>query len=101
MLFFDKILLPHTFDGIILLILFVLAKHDLSKSSSSQHLQKLKLLKSINVIFIGLALEDDFAFSFNLLILFQTLSIEHQRLDGMYFFDPLGHLVDGIGVGFK
>ena len=39
MLLLNKILLPHTLDRIIFRILLILAKHDLSKSSPSQHLK--------------------------------------------------------------
>ena len=93
MLLFYKIFLAHTLDSIIFVVLFVLAEHDLAKRSSSQNLQKLKLLKSRNIIFISFTLEDNFAFGLNLLILFDALSIKVETLYGMHFFNAFIHII--------
>jgi len=73
MLLLNKILFPHALDGIILVVLFVLAKHNLAKGSSSQNLQQFKLFKAINAFFVGFILENKFTFGLGLLILFNGL----------------------------
>jgi len=75
MFLLNKILLSHALDGIIFVVLLVLAKHDLPESPSAQNLQQLKLLKGRNVVFVGLTLENDLAFSLDLFVLLDTLSI--------------------------
>ena len=98
MFLLDQIFFSHALDRIVLLIFFVLTQHDFSKSPSAQNFEKLELFKVVNVILIAFAFEDDFAFSFNLLILFQTLSIEKKRLNGVYFFDSFVDFIDRVCV---
>ena len=79
----------------------VLAQHHLPESTSAQHFQQLELFETVYIVLIGLALENDFALGFDLIILFDALGVEEERFDGMYFFDVFADLVDGGGVLFQ
>lgn len=101
MFFFDEIFFPHAFDGVVFLILFVLAEHYFTEGSSAQHLQQLELLEVVDVILVAFALEDYFALGFYLLALFYALCVQHQRLDCMQFFVVFAHVVNGGRVALQ
>lgn len=85
MFLLNEIFFPHTFYCIIFLVFFILAKHNLTKSPSTKHLQQFKLFESVYVIFVSLTFENDLALCLDLITLLNAFSIEHQRLDCMKF----------------
>lgn len=81
--FFDEIFLAHALDGVVFLIFFVLAEHDFAKGAPAEHFEEFKLFEIVDVIFVGFAFEDDFAFCFNLIALFDAFCVEHEGFDGV------------------
>ena len=70
------------------------AKHNLSKSSSSQNLNDIKLLKVFNIVLWRLSLEDYFRFRFEKNIGLQILLINNNRMNSMSFSFPFPNIDD-------
>lgn len=58
MFLFDEILLAHALNGVVFVILLILAKHHLAKGPPAEHLQQLKFLKIANIVHVCLILEN-------------------------------------------
>jgi hypothetical protein len=101
MFFLNQILLSHALDRIVFLVLLVLTQHHLSEGPPTQHLEQLKLLETVDVVLIALALENNFALGFDLVVLLDAFGVEEKRLDGVEFLDVFADLVDGGGVLFQ
>jgi hypothetical protein len=69
MLLLNQVLFTHTLDRVILVILLILAKHDLSKGAPSEHFKQLKFLKGANIINVTLILKDKLTLGLHLLVL--------------------------------
>jgi hypothetical protein len=101
MFLLDEILLPHALDSIVLIILFILTEHDLSKGSPAKHFKQLEFFKSTDVIHIALILEYKLAFSLHLFVLLDRFRVQVKRVDGVHFLLVLIDIVNGCGVVFE